>query len=284
MINSSSFRSLNCRSKLIDITKPVVMGILNVTPDSFFDGNKFTTEYQVLTQVEKMLDEGATFIDIGGMSTRPGAEMISEAVELQRVIPSIDQIMKRFPDVLISIDTFRSGVARQAIETGACMINDVSAGEMDDKMFGLVAQYRNVPYILMHMRGTPATMKTLTQYEDVTLEVLQYFIRKIEKLRNLNVIDIIVDPGFGFAKNLDQNYELVQKLHTFSILDVPILVGISRKSMINKLLHIEAANALSASSALHMALLNQGANILRVHDVKEAMQVIQLWNKIEESN
>jgi dihydropteroate synthase len=284
MFKDTNFKSLNCRGKLVEITKPVVMGILNVTPDSFFDGNKYHTENQVLLQVEKMLLEGATFIDIGGMSTRPGAEMISEEVELQRVIPFIEQIIKRFPEVLLSVDTFRSRVAMHAINAGACIVNDVSAGELDAEMFALIAKYKNVPYIIMHMRGTPTTMKSLTDYDDVSLEIIQYFIPKIEKLRALKVVDIVLDPGFGFAKTLDQNYELLSKLHTFSLLDLPILAGISRKSMLNKLLDIKPEDALSATSALHMAVLQQGANILRVHDVKEAVQVIQLWNKLEASN
>jgi dihydropteroate synthase len=284
MNNSSNFKSLNCRGRLVEITNPVVMGILNVTPDSFFDGNKYTTELQVLTQVEKMMDEGATFIDIGGMSTRPGADIISEELELQRVIPFIEQIVARFPDVLLSIDTIRSKVAMHAVDAGVCIINDVSAGELDPNMFSLVAKLKNVPYVMMHMRGTPSTMKNLTDYEDVTLEIIQYFIPKIEKLRALNVVDIVIDPGFGFAKTLDQNFELLSKLHTFSILDIPVLAGISRKSMLNKLLNIKAEDSLSATSALHMNLLQQGANILRAHDVKEAAQVIKLWNKLEKSN
>jgi dihydropteroate synthase len=275
-----AFKSLNCRGTLVDITNPVVMGIVNLTPDSFYSASRVDTEKKLLTTVESMLENGATFIDIGGMSSRPNADKISTKEELSRVVPAIEILIKHFPKILISIDTFSSEVAVQSIQHGACIVNDISAGEIDKKMIPTIAAYRNVPYIMMHMRGTPQTMQGLTDYDDIAYNVLEYFVQKVAKMREVEMVDYIIDPGFGFAKTLDQNYELLSKMHTLSILDAPILGGISRKSMIYKLLNITPEETLSATSALHMELLNQGTDILRVHDVKEACQVIGLWKKL----
>lgn len=255
------------------------MGILNVTPDSFFDGSRFTTDTEILTQTEKMLSEGATFIDIGGYSSRPGAENISIEEERARVLKAVELIVKEFPKTLISIDTFRAEVAREAVQEGANIINDISAGELDSKMFETVASL-NVPYIAMHMRGTPQTMKELTSYSNLAGEIMNYFLKKIEWLKNLGVTDIIIDPGFGFAKTIDQNFELLSYLDHFRNLDRPILAGLSRKSMVWKTLGVTAADALNGTTALNMTALQKGASILRVHDVKEAVEVIKLFSKL----
>lgn len=272
-------KTLNIKGKLVDLGTPVVMGILNITSDSFFEGSRFTTESGILTQTEKMLSEGATFIDVGGYSSRPGAENISVDEECSRVLKAISAICKEFPQTIISIDTFRSEVARQAVQEGASMINDISAGELDRKMFETVAAL-NVPYIAMHMRGNPQTMKELTSYTTLGKEVMAYFIEKINHLKALGVNDIIIDPGFGFAKTIDQNFELLTHLDYFKNLERPILAGLSRKSMIWKTLGITAEGALNGTTALNMTALLKGASILRVHDVKEAVEVIKLHSKL----
>lgn len=271
--------TLNIKGKLVDLSTPVVMGILNITPDSFFEGSRFTTESKILTQTEKMLSEGATFIDVGGYSSRPGADDISVDEECSRVLKAVSLIVKKFPSTHISIDTFRSEVARQAVQEGASIINDISAGELDPKMFETVASL-NVPYIAMHMRGTPQTMKGLISYNNLVKEVMEYFIEKINRLKALGINDIIIDPGFGFAKTIDQNFELLAQFDYFKNLGRPILAGLSRKSMIWKTLNTTAAEALNGTSALNMAALQKGASILRVHDVKEAMEVIKLHSKL----
>ncbi len=257
------------------------MGIVNLTPDSFYDGGKFDSDLKVLKQVEKMLLEGATIIDVGAMSSRPGAEMISQAEEVGRLIKVLEKITKEFPDAIISVDTFRAETARQSVESGASMINDISGGEMDDKMFETVASLRDIPYVLMHMKGTPQTMQDEPTYENVSLEVLDYFIAKSNALKSLGVKDIILDPGFGFGKTMDHNYELLQKMHTFKMLDWPILAGLSRKSMIYKLLDLEAADTLNGTSVLNMVALQQGAKILRVHDVAPAQETIKLFTQLD---
>jgi dihydropteroate synthase len=272
-------RTLNIKGKLVDLGTPVVMGILNITPDSFFEGSRFNTELEILTQTEKMLSEGATFIDVGGYSSRPGAEDISVDEECSRVSKAISAICKEFPQTIISIDTFRSEVARQAVQEGAAIINDISAGELDRKMFETVAAL-NVPYIAMHMRGNPQTMKELTSYTNLVKEVMAYFIDKISHLKALGVNDIIIDPGFGFAKTIDQNFELLTHLDYLKNLERPILAGLSRKSMIWKTLGITAEGALNGTTALNMTALLKGASILRVHDVKEAVEVIKLHSKL----
>ena len=269
--------TINCKGQLIDLSKPKVMGILNLTPNSFFDGGKYLEKAAIVTQVKKMLSEGATFIDIGAYSSKPNAEFVSVAEELSRIIPVVELLVQQFPAILISIDTFRSEVAEACIEKGAALINDISAGKLDDKMLGIIAKYK-VPYVMMHMRGTPQTMSTLTAYDDVMKEVLLYFSERVATARNLGINDIIVDPGFGFAKTLEQNYELLQKLEFFQQLNLPFLAGISRKSMIYKVLKNSANESLNGTTALNAIALCKGASILRVHDVKEAMECVALYN------
>lgn len=273
-------RTLNCRGRLVSLEKPLVMGILNVTPDSFFDGGKHAGLDGQLRQTEKMLNEGATFIDVGGMSSRPGAEIISPEEEMRRVTPVIEAVAERFPGALISIDTIRAAVARAAVEAGASMVNDISAGAFDEALYPAVAKM-GVPYVLMHMQGSPATMQHRPDYEDVVQEVLDFFIREVGKLRSLGVKDILLDPGFGFGKTVEHNYQLLKKMHVFQMLDCPVLAGISRKSMICKVLKINPVDALNGTAALHMVALQQGAKILRAHDVKEAGEVIKLWEQME---
>lgn len=255
------------------------MGILNITPDSFFKGSRFTTESEILTQTEKMLSEGATFIDVGGYSSRPGAEDISVEEERSRALKAINAILTEFPKTIISIDTFRSEVAKQAVLEGASIINDISAGELDPKMLETVAALK-VPYIAMHMRGTPQTMKELTSYTNLVKDVVDYFIEKINHLKALGINDIIIDPGFGFAKTIDQNFELLAHLDHLKNLDRPILAGLSRKSMIWKTLSITADETLNGTTALNMTALLKGVSILRVHDVKEAVEAIKLNAKL----
>lgn len=256
------------------------MGILNVTPDSFYDGGRFRNSSSVMRQVDQMLEEGASFIDVGAYSSKPNAENVSESEELQRILPVVDLIIKNFPDILLSIDTFRSEVAKQCINAGACLINDISAGHLDENMFETVAKL-NVPYIMMHMRGNPKTMQQQTIYDDLVKEMLLYFSERIKKARALGIVDLVIDPGFGFAKTLEQNYELLNKLELFNITDLPILVGVSRKSMIYKTLGTSAENALNGTSVINTIALQKGVNILRVHDVKEAMECIKLTQQLQ---
>lgn len=256
------------------------MGILNVTPDSFYDGGKFVDEVNILRQVEKMLIEGADFIDVGGYSSRPGAHDISDTEELARIIPVVKVLLKKFPSITISIDTFRAPVAKAAVDVGGAMINDISAGELDKAMIETVAALR-VPYIAMHMQGTPQTMTQFTNYENVTKEIIDYFHRKIFQLQSAGIKDIIVDPGFGFAKTVDQNFELLNRLDHLQIFEKPLLVGLSRKSMIWRTLKTTPENALNGTTALNTLALLKGASILRVHDVKEAKEVIQLIGQLK---
>lgn len=274
--------TINCLGTLVDLSTPKVMGILNVTPNSFYDGGKHSDEKGVLMQVEKMLTEGATFIDIGAYSSKPSAEFVSEKEEIERLIPTIALVLNHFPETQISIDTFRANVAKAGIEAGACIINDISAGSLDKNMMKTVAELK-VPYVMMHMKGNPQTMQSLAQYENVTKEVLFYFSEKIAEARSLGINDLIVDPGFGFAKTLEQNFELMNNLELFKELDLPILVGISRKSMIYKTLETSAESALNGTTVLNTIALQKGANILRVHDVKEAMECIKLTQKLPAS-
>lgn len=255
------------------------MGIVNVTPNSFYDGGKLADENSVLLQVEKMLTDGATFIDVGGYSSKPKAEFVSEEEELQRVIPIIQSIVKEFPKVVLSIDTFRSQVAKKSVENGVAIVNDISAGSLDENMMRTVAQLR-VPYIMMHMKGTPKTMQSLTQYNDLVKEILFYFSEKVAIARSFGISDIIVDPGFGFAKTLEQNFELLNKLELFGMLNLPLLVGVSRKSMIYKTLSTDAEHALNGTTSLNTISLMKGTKILRVHDVKEAVECVQLYQKL----
>jgi len=267
--------TINCKGKLIDLSIPKVMGILNLTPDSFYDGGKNSDEKKVLQQVEKMLSEGAAFIDLGGYSSRPGAEHITENEEENRVLPALEAILKHFPETLISIDTFRSGLAAKAIDLGACMINDISAGNLDKDMFRTVAS-RQVPYVAMHMPGTPGTMQKMTHYDDLVTDLVYFFSKKISELRELHINDIIIDVGFGFGKTLEQNYTLLRKLEVFHMLEVPILTGISRKSMVYKIIGADPEQALNGTTVANTLALLKGSNILRVHDVKEAVEAVKI--------
>ena len=273
--------TINCNGKLIDLSTPKVMGILNCTPDSFYDGGKYKSESQFLTQVEKMLSDGATFVDIGAYSSKPNAEFVSEEEELNRLLPVLELVLKSFPETIISVDTFRSKIAQKAIENGAAIVNDISAGNLDEKMLETVAKLQ-VPYIMMHMKGTPQTMQTLTQYDNICKEMLFCFSERVGKARSFGITDIIIDPGFGFAKTLEQNYEVMQKLELFQMLELPLLVGISRKSMIYKTLETTAENSLNGTTFLNAISLQKGANILRVHDVKEAVESVKLFNKLNQ--
>lgn len=268
--------TINCQGRLLDLSKPKVMGILNVTPDSFFDGGKYTEETNILRRVGQMLLEGADIIDIGGMSSRPGAEIISPEEELNRVAPAISKIKKTFDKAIISIDTVHSLVAKEAVNLGASLVNDISAGSIDDKMLETVGNL-SVPYILMHMKGAPKDMQDNPEYEDLIGEQLDYFSQKIFDCKEAGIREIIIDPGFGFGKSIEHNFSLLKNLEQFQFMACPILVGISRKSMLYKLLDIEATEALNASSIAHLLSLQNGANILRVHDVKEAKEVIKIW-------
>jgi len=274
--------TINCNGKLIDFSTPRVMGIVNVTPDSFYDGGKLKTDADIIYQVSKMLEDGATFIDIGGYSSRPDGTDISVDEELRRVLPMIDVLVKEFKNLNLSIDSFRESVIKKAIEHGANLVNDISAGLLDAATLETVAALQ-VPYIMMHTRGTPQTMKTLTSYENLTKEINVYFSERIAAARALGINDVIIDPGYGFAKTLDQNYELLNNQDLLLAHKVPILAGVSRKSMIYKTLNTTAAMALNGTSALHMVCLQKGASLLRVHDVKEAMEVIQLYEQLEKN-
>ncbi|KOS05943.1 dihydropteroate synthase [Flavobacterium akiainvivens] len=267
---------INCKGRLLSLSSPKVMGILNCTPDSFFDGGKYRNEAELLTQAEKMLAEGATFIDVGAYSSKPNAEFVTEEQELQRAVPVVELLVKHFPDVLISIDTFRAKVAEATINAGAAVVNDIAAGLLDENMIATVGKLK-VPYIMMHMRGTPQTMVKLTQYDDIVQEMLLYFSQRIAEARRHGVDDIIMDPGFGFAKTLGQNYEVMNKLELFKTAGLPLLSGISRKSMLYKLLGNTPQEALNGTTALNMVSLMKGAKILRVHDVKEAVETVRIY-------
>jgi len=255
------------------------MGILNLTPDSFYDGGKYKDEKSISLQVEKMLNEGATFVDVGAYSSRPGAHAVSEKEESARIVPIIKLIIKNFPNIILSIDTFRSNVADECLNEGATMINDISAGMQDENMFKVVARHK-APCIMMHMRGTPKTMQQETKYDNLLVDILHYFSKQVSKAREHGLNDIIIDPGFGFSKTLEQNYELLQKLDLMKALDLPILVGLSRKSMIYNVLGSSPKNALNGTTALNMLALQKGANILRVHDVTEAMECIKINERL----
>ena len=272
--------TINCAGQLLSLESPVVMGIINVTPDSFYQGSRTLSVDSALAQAEKMLREGARIIDVGGMSTRPGADLVTEEQETSRVIPVIEAINKRFPEVHISIDTVHGSVARRSAAVGAGMINDISAGRMDPEMYATVAEL-DLPYVLMHMKGTPKDMQQNPAYENVSLEVLDFLIAEVGKLRELGVKDIVLDPGFGFGKKVEDNYGLLKNLDVLNIPGLPLMVGVSRKSMIYKPLNINPEEALAGTSALHLFALMRGAKILRCHDVKEAMQTIKLWKMLQ---
>jgi dihydropteroate synthase len=274
--------TLNIGGRLIELNKPALMGILNVTPDSFFDGGRYTEEKAILLRAEKLLSEGATFLDVGGYSSRPGANDISTAEEIQRVIPAIKNVIKSFPEAVISIDTFRSEVAKRAVSEGAGLINDISGGVLDDQMIKTAAQL-NVPYIFMHMKGSPQTMSQLSQYQDLVKEVVAYFHQRLHLMKDQGIKDIIIDPGFGFAKTREQNFRLLNQLDSLKIFGRPILAGLSRKSMVWKTLGIGPEDALNGTTMLNTIALMKGVNILRVHDVKEATQVVKLWDAIHQN-
>ena len=275
MIMKSLHLKLN--NRLVDLSTPLVMGIVNVTPDSFFKGNRFMSDKSILNCVERMLEDGVDIIDIGGYSTHPGAEFISQDEEIKRVSEGIEVILKKFPNVVISIDTFRSSVVRQVVENfPVAMINDIGGGTLDDLMFETIADL-DVVYTLMHTRGNPQVMQSNTHYENVVSEVLFFLEKRLAQLRLLGVTDVIVDPGFGFAKTMEQNYQLLAKLHYFKELNVPIMVGLSRKSMLYNLLKTDASGALNATTAANMMALMGGASVLRVHDVKEAKQAVSIF-------
>ena len=293
--NSQGDMTLNFKNKTLNLSTPAVMGILNVTPDSFFDGGKYKDESSMLDQVEKMLSEGADIIDIGACSTRPGAAEVSEQEELKRLIPAIKLVRKKFQDTIISADTFRSKVAEEAVNAGAEMINDISGGNLianhglrhpkskadeSPEMFVTMAKLK-VPYVLMHIQGTPQTMQQDPQYKDVVKEVKDYFAEKISHLKKLEVSQVILDPGFGFGKNIDHNYLLLKNLSEFKKFGLPILAGISRKSIINKVLGTKPEDALNGTTAANMIALTNGANILRVHDVKEAREAVKIFNFVK---
>ena len=272
--------STNSKAKMIKLDQPIVMGILNLTPDSFFDGGKYNNEEEILAQVTNMLNDGATVIDIGGQSTKPGAKIVAEQAELDRVLPIIKLLKKNFENITISIDTYYSFVAEKCIEAGAAIINDVSGGSLDNEMFKTAGKL-NVPYVLMHIKGTPQNMQQNPTYSNVVEEVKTYFTEKIKLLKENGVVDIILDPGFGFGKTVEHNYQILTNLEKFNSFNLPVLVGVSRKSMLTKVLGIEANEALNGTSVLNTIALQKGAKILRVHDVKEANECILLVKKLQ---
>lgn len=271
--------TINCKGELVDLSSPKIMGILNITPNSFYDGGKYKSDAAFLKHAEEMIAQGADFIDVGAYSSKPSAEFVSEQEEIQRIVPIVAMLQKEFPTTHLSIDTFRAVVAKATVEAGAAIVNDIAAGHLDEAMLETVGQLQ-VPYIMMHMRGTPQTMQSLTAYSDLVKEVKLYFAERVAKAREHKINDIILDPGFGFAKTLDQNYELMGKMELLSSFDLPLLVGISRKSMIYKLLDITAQEALNGTTVLNTIALQKGANILRVHDVKEAVQTREILKQI----
>lgn len=273
-------RTINCKGKLIDLESPKVMGILNVTPDSFFSESRVRSNEKMLSKVASMLHDGATFIDVGAYSSRPGAPFVSEDEEKNRLYPALEIILKEFPELLISVDTFRSKIASDAIDLGAAIINDISAGDMDEAMFDVIAD-KQIPYIIMHKRGTPQTMSSLTSYKHLIVDIISELQLKINRLQKKGVNDIIVDPGLGFAKNTNQNYEIIKNLNSFDVLEQPILIGASRKSMIYKVLNCKPEEALNGSTIIHTASLLGGASILRVHDVKEATEAVKITNLLK---
>lgn len=272
--------TLNCKGRLLVVDKPLVMGILNITPDSFYNGSRVISENEILEKAGRMIAEGAILLDMGGQSTRPGSAAISSIEEMERVVPAITAVHKAFPQAFISVDTYYAGVAGEAVAAGACIVNDISAGSMDPAMIETVAELQ-VPYVLMHMKGTPQTMQQQSQYENVTREVLDFFIQHIAVLKQKGIMDIIIDPGFGFGKTIVHNFTLLKNLTVFRMLNAPLLLGISRKSFIWKTLGTTPDGALNGTTALHMAGLMGGACILRVHDVKEAMETVRLYEALQ---
>ena len=275
--------TINIKGTLLDLTKPKIMGILNITPDSFFDGGDYNSEHKILNQVEKMLSEGADIIDVGGHSSRPGAKKITIEKETERVIPIIKLITGKFKNTIISIDTFRSEIARKAIEAGASIINDISGGDLDNKMYEVAGELK-VPYIIMHMKGVPSNMQNNTEYDNVIFDIIKNLSYKIDLAKKAGVLDIIIDPGFGFGKSLKDNFKILKNLSSFKQLNQPIMVGLSRKSMIYKILESSAKNVLNGTTCLNSISLNNGANIIRVHDVKEAKETVKLIEFMNENS
>jgi dihydropteroate synthase len=273
--------TLNCKGKLLLVDRPLVMGIINTTPDSFYEGSRFSDTDKILSQAEKMIAEGADIIDIGGQSTRPGSEAVNEEEELKRVIEGVEAIHRNFPDTIISIDSYYSTVVKKSVQAGARIVNDISAGNIDKQMMPTIAELQT-PYIIMHMRGNPATMQQNSNYDNVTREVLDFFIQKTGECKKAGIHDVIIDPGFGFAKTINHNFELLKNLSAFKILDTPILIGISRKSSVYKTLGVTAEEALNGTTVLNTIALMNGANILRVHDVKEAKEAVKLLSLVNE--
>ena len=271
--------TLNCNGNLLDLSQPKVMGVLNLTPDSFFDGGMYKDEDQIIARVKKMILDGAAIIDVGAYSSKPNAASVSVEEEKKRLLPVIKLLIKQFSNLIISVDTFRAEIANLAFNEGAAIINDISAGVLDANMFKTIAELQ-VPYIMMHMRGNPQTMQSLTNYENLTQELIYYFSERMNKARDLGINDLVIDPGFGFAKTREQNFELLNKLELFSVLDCPVLVGVSRKSMVYKTLDITPQDALNGTTVLNTIALQKGAKIIRVHDVKDAVEAIKLVNEL----
>lgn len=273
--------SLNCRGRLLQSDKPIIMGVLNITPDSFYAGSRFVENDKVEKQVEAMLSQGATIIDIGAMSTRPGAQIITPENELKRLLEPIKIIRKQFPNCFISLDTVSSLVAKTCLDEGVDIINDISGGGLDNELIDVIAAYK-APYILMHMLGTPAIMQDNPKYDDVVLAVLSFLKQKVHDLQQKGITELVIDPGFGFGKSLEHNYKLLKYLDVFKILDQPILVGMSRKKMIQQVLDVDADHALNGTTAAHMLALLNGANILRVHDVQAAAEALAIYKQYQD--
>jgi len=271
--------TLNCNGKLLVIDRPLVMGIINATPDSFYKASRSSNTDEILVQTEKMIAEGADIVDIGGQSTRPGSLPISAEEELKRIISGIEAVHRNFPEVIISVDTYYASVAEKSIQAGASMINDISSGAMDKEMIEVVSRLKT-PYIAMHIKGTPQTMQQLAGYDNVCLEVLDFFIKKKVECKKAGICDVIIDPGFGFGKTIDHNFELLKNLSVFKMLEAPIMIGVSRKSSIYKTLGISIEQALNGTTVLNTIALMNGANILRVHDVKEAKEAVKLLSLV----
>lgn len=280
LVSATFSKLINVKGDLMDLSVPQVMGILNVTPDSFYAGSRKQTESEIISRVEQILCEGASIIDIGAYSSRPNAEHVSEEEEIARLRPALDILMNRYPDAIVSVDTFRAHVAEICVEEyGAAIINDIAGGEMDVQMFDTIARLK-VSYVMMHMRGTPQNMQRSPQYEDIIKEVFLYMEEKLQRLHSLGVKDVILDPGFGFGKTLAHNYELLASLQEFAIFRKPLLVGVSRKSMITRLLDIPSEEALNGTTVIHAIALTKGADILRVHDVKQAVEAVKIYNQL----
>ena len=271
--------ALNCKGRLLVIDKPLVMGVINATPDSFYEGSRFSGTDKILVQAEKMIREGADILDIGGQSTRPGSEQVSEDTELSRIIESVEAIHQKFPEIIISVDTYYSTVAKKSIHAGASIVNDISSGTMDKEMLSTIAALQ-VPFVAMHMKGTPQRMQQQANYENVTREILDFFIRKKNECKTAGIADVIIDPGFGFAKTITQNFQLLKDLSVFKMLDAPLLVGLSRKSSVYKTLGTSPEDALNGTTVLNTIALMNGADILRVHDVRQAKEVIKLCGAV----